>query len=164
MVYAAASCPLTRFEEADGDLWRSVMETNVVGAALVARAALPHLRATTGRLMFLGSSSVGRPYPGLVPYEASKAALHELAHGLRNEHPWLSVTMFVVGPTLSELADGWNPDLAVAMFNRWNTEGYVADRYMEVEAVADQVLGVLRSETRVDEIRVMPDPPADQAG
>jgi NAD(P)-dependent dehydrogenase (short-subunit alcohol dehydrogenase family) len=160
VVYATGTSPLTKLRDADGDLWRSLVATNVVGAALVTRAALPHLEASGGRLLFLGSSSVGRPYPGLVPYATSKAALHELARGLRNEYPWLRVTTFVVGPTLSEFADGWDPDLAVEMFTRWQAEGYSADRAMEIEEMADQVLVVLASGVRVDEILVNPDPPA----
>jgi NAD(P)-dependent dehydrogenase (short-subunit alcohol dehydrogenase family) len=160
VVYATGTSPLTRLEDADGDLWRNLAQTNVVGAALVTRAALPHLESSGGRLVFLGSSSVGRPYPGLVPYATTKAALHELARGLRNEFPWLRVTTFVVGPTLSEFADGWDPDLAGAMFTRWLAEGYTADRAMEIDVMADQVLAVLASGVRVDEILVTPDPPA----
>lgn len=159
VVYAAGTSPLTRFPDADGELWQTVLETNVVGAALVSRAALPYLEESGGRLLFLGSSSEGRPYPGLVPYATSKAALHEMARGLRNEYPWLRVTTFVVGPTLSEFADSWDQDLAVEMFTRWMAEGYSAGAaVMEIDDMADQVLGVLASGARIEDIHVMPDP------
>jgi NAD(P)-dependent dehydrogenase (short-subunit alcohol dehydrogenase family) len=159
VIYAAGTSPLTKFPDADGVLWQTVLETNVVGAALVARAALPSLEESGGRLMFLGSSSEGRPYPGLVPYATSKAALREMARGLRNEYPWLRVTTFVVGPTMSEFADSWNQDLAVEMFARWTAEGYSAGAaVMEIDDMADQVLGVLACGARIDEIHVMPDP------
>ncbi|MHB1709985.1 MAG: SDR family oxidoreductase [Acidimicrobiales bacterium] len=165
VVYAAGASPLTRTHDATGDLWQTLLETNVVGAALVSGAALPHLKASSGRLLFLGSSSVGRPYPGLVPYTTTKAALHELARGLRAEYPWLRVTTFMVGPTLSEFADSWDPELAGEMFSRWSAEGYPAGAAMEIEDMADQVLGVLASGARIDEILVMPDPPiADDDG
>jgi NAD(P)-dependent dehydrogenase (short-subunit alcohol dehydrogenase family) len=158
VVYGTGTSPLTRSHDATGDLWRMVLETNVVGAAQVARAALPHLETSAGRLVFLGSSSVGRPYPGLVPYTTTKAALHEMARGLRGEYPWLRVTTFVVGPTMSEFADQWDPDLTMEMFGRWAVEGYPAGAAVTVEHMADQVLLVLASGARIDEILVMPDP------
>ena len=112
VVYAAGKSPLVRFADADGDTWRDVMETNVVGAALVSRAALPHLEASSGRLLLLGSSGIVRPLPGLIAYTTSKAAVHQFARSLRNENPWLRVTNFVVGPTITEFSAGWDPDLA----------------------------------------------------
>jgi NAD(P)-dependent dehydrogenase (short-subunit alcohol dehydrogenase family) len=157
VVYATGKSPLLRVEEADGAQWRELLETNVIGAAMVARHAMPHLRESQGRLLFLGSSSVGRPYPGLVAYTTSKAALHELARGLRNEHPWLRVTTFVVGPTITEFANSWDMDLAAEMYGRWTTEGYPAGAAMAVEDMADQVLRVLSSGARIEEVSVMPD-------
>lgn len=159
VVYAAGVSPLTRLADADATLWRRVFGTNVVGAAMAARASLPHLEASGGRLLLLGSSSVGRPYPGLVPYTTTKAALHELARGLRNEYPWLRVTNFVVGPTLTGFADGWDHELATEMFDRWMAEGFLAGpAAMTVEEMAGQVVKVLASGARIDEVLVMPDP------
>jgi NAD(P)-dependent dehydrogenase (short-subunit alcohol dehydrogenase family) len=161
VVYGAGTSPLTKSHDATGDIWREVLETNVVGAAQVTRAALPHLEASGGRLMFLGSSSVGRPYPGLVPYTTTKAALHEMARGLRGEYPWLRLTTFIVGPTMSEFADGWDPVLTGEMFTRWSAEGYPSALAMTVEDMAAQVLRVLASGARIEEILVMPDPTSD---
>jgi NADP-dependent 3-hydroxy acid dehydrogenase YdfG len=158
VVYATGRSPLFRLEDADGAVWRELVETNVIGAAMVSRAALPHLKASSGRLLFLGSSSVGRPYPGLVAYATSKAALHEYARGLRNEYPWLRVTNFVVGPTMTEFADEWDQELAIAMFGRWSVEGYPAGLAMATEDMADQIIRVLSSGARVEEVHVMPDP------
>jgi len=159
VVYATGMSPLFRLADADGDVWRELVETNVIGAAMISRAALPHLEASSGRILFLGSSSVGRPYPGLVAYATSKAALHEFARGLRNEYPWLRVTTFVVGPTVSEFANEWDPELAVAMFGRWSAEGYPAGLAMATGDMADQIVRVLASGARVEEVHVMPDPP-----
>jgi NADP-dependent 3-hydroxy acid dehydrogenase YdfG len=159
VVYASGKSPLVRFGDADAATWRDVVETNVIGAALVTRAALPHLEASSGRMLLLGSSSVGRPYPGLVAYTTSKAALHEFARGLRNEFPWLRVTTFVVGPTISEFANSWDLDTAVAMHGRWSTEGYPITAPMTAEDMADQIIRVLASGARVEEVHVMPDQP-----
>ena len=45
------------------------------------------------------SDSAELPYPGMVPYGTSKAALASFALGLRGERPELRVTEIVVGPT-----------------------------------------------------------------
>jgi hypothetical protein len=81
-----------------------------------------------------------------------------MARGLRGEYPWLRVTTFVVGPTMSEFADQWDMDLAVEMMGRWSVEGYPAGAAVTVEHMADQVILVLASGARIDEILVMPDP------
>jgi NAD(P)-dependent dehydrogenase (short-subunit alcohol dehydrogenase family) len=159
IVYATGRSPLVKLADADGDVWRELIETNVVGAAMITRAALPHLEASSGRILFLGSSSVGRPYPGLVAYTTTKAALHEFARGLRNEYPWLRVTTFVVGPTMSDFANEWDAELAMAMFGRWTTEGYPVSSPMAVEDMAAQVLRVLASGARIEEVHVVPDQP-----
>jgi NAD(P)-dependent dehydrogenase (short-subunit alcohol dehydrogenase family) len=162
VVYATGKSPLFRLADADGDMWREVIETNIIGAAMVTRAALPHLEASSGRMLFLSSSSVGRPYPGLVAYATSKAALNEYARGLRNEYPWLRVTTFVVGPTMSEFADNWDPELAVAMMGRWGAEGYPMGWPMAVEDMAAQIVRVLASGANVEHVQVMPDQPVPE--
>ena len=90
-------------------------------------------------------------------YATSKAALHEYARGLRNEYPWLRVTNFVVGPTMSDFANDWDQELAVAMFGRWSVEGYAAGLAMATEDMAEQIVRVLASGARVEEVHVMPD-------
>jgi NADP-dependent 3-hydroxy acid dehydrogenase YdfG len=164
VIYATGKSPLVELADAHGDLWRELVETNIVGAAMVTRAALPHLEASSGRVLFLGSSAVGRPYPGLVAYTTTKAALHEYARGLRNEYPWLRVTTFIVGPTMSDFANEWDPDLAMTMFGRWGTEGYPMGWPMTVEDMAAQVVLVLSSGARIEEVLVMPDQPRPEPG
>jgi len=156
VVYAPGLSALSRFEDAGEDLWRVLVETNIIGAAMVSRAALTHLCASRGRLLLLGSSSVGHPYPGLVPYATTKAALHEMARGLRGEYPWLRVTTFVVGPTATEFADAWDPVLAGDMFTRWEAEGYPAGAAATPDEMAAQMVQVLASEANIPEIGVMP--------
>jgi NAD(P)-dependent dehydrogenase (short-subunit alcohol dehydrogenase family) len=76
-------------EDVDDDEWHRVLDVNVVGAARLVRAALPHLRASAAEAV-----AAGRPSPaavvctgsiggwtGLVQraaYNASKGALHAL--------------------------------------------------------------------------------------
>jgi NAD(P)-dependent dehydrogenase (short-subunit alcohol dehydrogenase family) len=58
--------------------WDTVFETNARGPFLVAREALPYLRATRGRIINIGSLGGLRPWADHAHYCASKAALHML--------------------------------------------------------------------------------------
>ena len=62
--------------------WDAVFETNARGPFLVAREALPHLRASCGRIINLGSLGGLRPWAGHAHYCASKAALHMLTQAM----------------------------------------------------------------------------------
>jgi NAD(P)-dependent dehydrogenase (short-subunit alcohol dehydrogenase family) len=94
----ALASPLSPLVDAHANLWLDVLSTNLVGASLVCCSVLGHLREGGGRAVLLGSSSVGRPFPGLVPYAASKAALEELIRGWRAGNPDVLFTS-LVGPT-----------------------------------------------------------------
>jgi 3-oxoacyl-[acyl-carrier protein] reductase/pteridine reductase len=58
--------------------WDAVFETNARGPFLVAREALPHLRAAHGRTVNIGSLGGIHAWAGHAHYCASKAALHML--------------------------------------------------------------------------------------
>jgi 3-oxoacyl-[acyl-carrier protein] reductase/pteridine reductase len=58
--------------------WDAVFETNVRGPFLVAREALPHLRAVEGRIVNIGSLGGMRAWANHAHYCAAKAALHSL--------------------------------------------------------------------------------------
>ncbi|MFL5778833.1 MAG: SDR family NAD(P)-dependent oxidoreductase [Chloroflexota bacterium] len=62
-----------------------VIEVNLTGSLNVARAAHPHLRASSGSLTVFASSSFTRGRPDYVAYSASKAAVVNMAQGLSEE-------------------------------------------------------------------------------
>jgi len=64
------------------DQWDAVFETNTRGPFLVAREALPHLRAAHGRIVNIGSLGGIRAWAGHAHYCASKAALHMLTQAM----------------------------------------------------------------------------------
>jgi len=96
-------------------VWRKVIEVNLTGAFLGARAAARVMHAG-GRLIFTGSVLGERPRRGLTPYSASKAGLVGLAKGLALDLAPAGITVNVVAPGWfdSPLAEGWknNPELA----------------------------------------------------
>ena len=84
--------------------WDAVFETNTRGPFLVTRTALPHLRATHGRIVNIGSLGGIRAWPGHAHYCASKAALHMLTQTMAKAFaPDVSVNC--VAPGWIELSD-----------------------------------------------------------
>ena len=72
-IFASAALESLTLEQ-----WDAVFETNARGPFLVAREALPHLRAAGGRIVNIGSLGGFHPWAGHAHYCASKAALHML--------------------------------------------------------------------------------------
>ena len=148
LVYAAGISPLGRLADARSADWERVVRTNLVGPGIVCAALLPHLRESGGRAVLLSSSSVGRPYPGLSMYAASKAALEEQVRGWRSENPDVCFSCVVVGPTMgTEFADAWDPQLAVEMFEIWQARGYDASETatLSLRQMGSVVIDVLAS-------------------
>jgi NAD(P)-dependent dehydrogenase (short-subunit alcohol dehydrogenase family) len=66
----------TRFWEVDTDTWRTIVDTNVNGPFLMARAAVPHLlRQGWGRVINITMNHETMRRAGFSPYGPSKAAL-----------------------------------------------------------------------------------------
>lgn len=86
----------THDDLADGDPagWREMVLTNVLGPALLIRAALPALKLTRGRIVLVGSVAGVKCTPGNI-YGATKWAVTGLAENTR-----LLVTGDGVGVTL----------------------------------------------------------------
>lgn len=74
-----------RIEDIDAAAWRRQLDVNVVGLAMTARHALPHLRERSGRLALIGSVSAMVAMPGGGPYSASKAAVRVIGQTLSME-------------------------------------------------------------------------------
>jgi len=75
--------PFTALDTLTADIWDRVLETNLRGPYLLARACAPHLRAHgAGRIVNI--ASVGGLYPGSssIAYSASKAGLIHLSRCL----------------------------------------------------------------------------------
>ena len=162
VVYAAGVSRLAPLAHVDSEMWHEVLETNVIGASLICRAALPHLRASQGRAVFPGSSSVGRPFPGLSAYAASKAALDELVRGWRSENPDISFTTVVVGPTGGTgFTALWDADLAAQLFPFWERHGYLSgSASMEPDHIGQAVCSVLAAPASVWTVAVQACDPA----
>ncbi len=93
-----------KVESLSGDEWRRQLETNVVGAAMTARYALPKLRESRGRLGLIGSVMAFTCMPKMAAYSASKAALRALGQTLAMELHGVSCTTIHPGFVESNIA------------------------------------------------------------
>lgn len=117
--------------------WRQVLEVNLTGAFLGARAAA-RVMGEGGRVIFTGSVLGERPRKGLVAYSASKAGLVGMAKALACDLGPAGITVNVVAPGWfdSPLAEGWvaNPALSDAItghtaLGRWGDPADLAGAY-----------------------------------
>lgn len=66
----------------DLETWRRVLDVNLTGAYLLARAAAPHLAAARGAIVTIGSTRAHQSEPHGEAYAASKGGLLALTHAL----------------------------------------------------------------------------------
>jgi NAD(P)-dependent dehydrogenase (short-subunit alcohol dehydrogenase family) len=62
--------------------WRRVIDVNLTGMFLVARAAAPHLRASKGSIINITSTRALMSEPNTFAYSASKGGVNALTHSL----------------------------------------------------------------------------------
>ncbi|BCO35454.1 NAD(P)-dependent oxidoreductase [Mycobacterium heckeshornense] len=155
LIYAPAVGPLVRMIDTDAKTWRRVFDTNVIGAALATAAAVPHLTASTGKVVYLSSDAgtFGPPWPGLGAYGVSKAALERLVEAWRAEHPDIGFTCLVVGECAGGEGDaatgmtvGWDPELAKQAYPLWLSRGCMPGKLMPVKDLVEVVDTILRTD------------------
>jgi NAD(P)-dependent dehydrogenase (short-subunit alcohol dehydrogenase family) len=154
LVYAPAIGPLARLVDLDVDTWRRAFDTNVIGAALVTAAAIPHLSASAGRALYLSSVSASQtpPWPGLGAYVVSKAALDKLVEAWRAEHADVGFTRMVVGDcgggtgeSQTGFMTGWDPKLSAELGPIWVQRGLLSGSLIDVDDLVEVVHAVLRT-------------------
>ncbi len=169
LVYTPAIGPLARLADTDAETWRRTFDTNVVGAAIVTRAAIPHLTASAGAVAYLSSTSASltTPLPGLGAYAVSKAALDKLVEAWRIEHPMVAFSRVVVGDCpggegdgLTQFANNWDVDLAAELGQEWVALNLIAGAFIDVDHLTTVIDAVLRagSSLSIPSITVAPRP------
>ncbi|SBW22603.1 Granaticin polyketide synthase putative ketoacyl reductase 2 [Candidatus Protofrankia californiensis] len=133
--------PHADLESVTPEVWREILDVNLIGTWQLTVAAVPHLRATgDGSVVTVSSIAGSRPAGSSIPYAVSKAALEHLTRLLAG----------VLGPEIrvNAVAPGlidteWTASLAgpreqVAALAPLRRIGTVDD-------VAEAVLGLIRS-------------------
>jgi len=88
-----------RVEDLSTDAYTTMRRVNVDGAFYCARAALPHLRETSGHLLFVGSFAGQYPRPGNPAYAATKWWVEGFARSLAGQAGSDGVVVSTVRPT-----------------------------------------------------------------
>jgi NAD(P)-dependent dehydrogenase (short-subunit alcohol dehydrogenase family) len=124
VIGCAGISSLGPLETAPLDDLRRIMEVNVLGNLAAYQVAIPYLRETTGRFIFLSSflGKVGSPLMGL--YVASKHALEGLADVMRLEAgQWgIPVSLIEPGGIKTPMLSAFNDSLAVRLQNMGEEE------------------------------------------
>lgn len=126
--------------------WDDLFAINAKGPFFLAQAAVPYLKYDDPCIVNILDTSVSRPFPGYVPYTASKAALDSVTIGLaRALAPRVRVNAVAPGPVLPPEEYG-EEELRRAsdttLLKRWGTPEDVADAVAYLVA-ADYVTGVV---------------------
>ena len=101
-----SSLKMTPFEDLSVDEWRRVLDVNVIGQAMAARAVVPAMRRRSGGSIVNVSS--GTPFKGvpfMLHYVASKGAVNAMTKALAKELGSADIRVNAVAPGFT-LSDG----------------------------------------------------------
>jgi NAD(P)-dependent dehydrogenase (short-subunit alcohol dehydrogenase family) len=100
VVTAAGIGSWERLEDMDEETWQHVLDVNLKGTYLVARAALPHLRAARGYLITIASVSGTIGQAGGTAYNTSKWAVRGFTQSFLAENRGEGVRATAINPGL----------------------------------------------------------------
>ncbi|MGD6744932.1 SDR family oxidoreductase [Streptomyces sp. BH106] len=100
------------FTDSDPVAWRRVIEVNLIGSAVTARAFLPVLAESRGYLLQIASLAAITPAPMMTAYCASKSGVEAYAHSLRAEvgHKGVRVGVGYLSWTDTDMVRGADQD------------------------------------------------------
>jgi NADP-dependent 3-hydroxy acid dehydrogenase YdfG len=134
------------FLEESVEHWRSMVLTNVYGAALTVRAAIPALKETRGHLLLTSSAAGRRVIPGSL-YSCTKWAVTAMGEAVRQELDGTGVRVTVLEPGGVDTPFFDRPD----------------EHRLHADDVADAVLYAVSRPERVDINEILIRPTAQSA-
>lgn len=143
VVFTSTVAPMAHIEDTDIATWIHAFNVNTLGANSVLRAVRPHL-SDTGVVLITSSHDVGRPRAGVAAYNASKAALNEILHSWRSEHPELAIVRVGIGPTEdTEILRGADRELLSLLFKSWTKHGQLPEQMSALNDVANTLVSLV---------------------
>lgn len=166
IVYSPGISTFDPIAEIDAEAWRAVLDTNLVGATLVTRAAIPHLEQSCGKAVYYSSIVIDDrpPRPCQATYVVSKVALETLVSAWQGEHRRVGFTTIAMGDTVTEFGHDEDGAKLAPIVRRWADEGYMYGRVMNAPDVAAQVVNAIASPETIRRIAMTPHYPHDEAG
>jgi hypothetical protein len=137
---------LSPVEKLPIETWKEVIDTNLTGAFLVTRAALPLMRAG-GTIVNNLSVAALQPFAGMSAYNASKFGALGFTHALREDLRTRGIRVVALLPGATN-TDIWN--------QFW--PGAPKEKMISAETVAQAVLHAVSApaNTAIEEIRIGP--------
>ncbi|MFD1597616.1 SDR family oxidoreductase [Halobellus rarus] len=120
-------------EETTSEEYRLMMETNVDGVFFATQAAVPHLRETSGNLVFVGSFAGQYPRPTNPMYAATKWWVRGFAHSVEGQIGPDGIGVSVVNPTEVRTEFGSEEDDSFE-------ERFEPEEVTEPEEIADAIV------------------------
>lgn len=169
VVYAPGISTFGPIEEITQQDWRAVLETNLVGVALILNAAIGALEDARGKFVAISSIVIddSPPRPFQATYVVSKVALEAMIEAWQGEHRGVAFTSIATGDTVSEFGLDHDLEKLIPITQKWSQLEYLYGRMMQAESVAEQVVNALASRETVRRIAITPsypDPREEQAG
>ncbi|MFE9611926.1 SDR family NAD(P)-dependent oxidoreductase [Streptomyces sp. NPDC006012] len=122
LVNNAGTTAVMPLAETDRSVISDLFDLNVTAPSLLAHAALPHLRDSSGSIVNVSSTYGHRPLPGGAHYAATKAALEQLTRSwaLELASEGVRVNAIAPGPTKTDVlaAAGLSPDTVDEMLDQ----------------------------------------------
>jgi len=126
----------------------AAVSTNLLGVLLCTRRASAAMLGAgiAGDLVFISSDSTQKPYPHMLTYGATKAAVEYLAAGLDVElgGSGIRVSTIRLGPTVSEFNTNWPDEDMIAFMEAYERLGIKEDfNYIPAEHVGNAVVAAV---------------------
>ncbi|KAG0149051.1 hypothetical protein CROQUDRAFT_714209 [Cronartium quercuum f. sp. fusiforme G11] len=90
LILNAGTIEIGRIAESEVESAKRVFDVNFFSIISILRYAIPHLRSSNGRVVFVSSGAAVGKVAGWASYNSSKAAVNSLARTLANEEPELT--------------------------------------------------------------------------
>lgn len=97
--------PVAQVANAHVDDWRKLYEINLFAPLTLASKAIPYLRITSGRLIFVSSGASQSNYSGWAAYGSSKASLNHLCGSIAAEEKSLFTVSIAPGVVDTNMQD-----------------------------------------------------------
>ena len=135
-----------RFQDADLEVIKRLMQTNFFGTVFTTKFALPHLLASKGTIVGISSIAGYRGLPGRTGYSASKFAMNGFLEALRTELLDQGVNVLTAAPGFT--ASNIRQVALTADGTAQRESPRDESAMMSSEAVADEILEAVRQRRR----------------
>ena len=141
--------PFVDLEAVDDELWRRILDVNLMGPWYVSRTAAPALREAKGAIINVGSVAGIIAGGSSLPYAVSKAALHHLTRTLAQAlAPEVRVNAVAPGLVETPWTVGWEANEAIVARTPLGRAGTPED-------IADAVVSLARAPFATGQIVVV---------